>query len=65
MTKWRTSSHSANHGGQCVEIGSGPDTVAIRDSKNRTGGQLAPAVSAFSAFIAAESLEKSVFVVHI
>ncbi|SHF68968.1 DUF397 domain-containing protein [Streptoalloteichus hindustanus] len=53
INTWRTSSRSANHGGQCVEIGGGPDTVAIRDSKNRTGGQLTPAVPAFSAFIAA------------
>jgi hypothetical protein len=36
---WRISSHSTS-GNNCVEVGalSGTDTIAVRDSKNRTGG---------------------------
>ena len=31
---WRKSSHSANTGGNCVELARLADTVGIRDSKN-------------------------------
>ncbi|MCP2257250.1 protein of unknown function (DUF397) [Streptoalloteichus tenebrarius] len=51
INTWKTSSRSGNHGGQCVEIGGGPGTVAIRDSKNRAGGQLTPKKAAFTAFV--------------
>ncbi len=33
---WRTSSRSTDNG-QCVEVAVGPDAVAVRDSKDRTG----------------------------
>jgi hypothetical protein len=53
--RWRTSSRSAGNGGQCVEVGPlgavpDPDAVAVRDSKNRTGGTLVVAPGAWAAF---------------
>ncbi|HEU5032770.1 MAG TPA: DUF397 domain-containing protein [Spirillospora sp.] len=37
---WRTSSHSTNNGGQCVELGALPDVVVARDSKDSDGARL-------------------------
>jgi hypothetical protein len=37
--RWRKSSHSGGNGG-CVEAAPTPAFVAVRDSKNRDGGQL-------------------------
>jgi hypothetical protein len=31
---WRKSTYSGNNGGNCVEIGTGTDTVLVRDTKN-------------------------------
>jgi Domain of unknown function (DUF397) len=36
---WRTSSYSGTQG-NCVEVAATPDTMTIRDSKNRTGPAL-------------------------
>lgn len=44
MTKpcWRKSSYSGNGGSDCVEVASNlPGVVAVRDSKDRSGPQLA------------------------
>ena len=30
---WRTSSYSGNNGGNCVEAGSAPGTMRVRDTK--------------------------------
>lgn len=35
---WRKSSHSSNGGGNCVEIGSTPGTILVRDTKDRGTG---------------------------
>ena len=38
---WRKSTRSASNAGQCVEVGAaGLQGVAIRDTKNRSGGML-------------------------
>ena len=36
--RWRKSSYSANGGAECVETGSLPGAVLIRDTKNREHG---------------------------
>ncbi|WP_460406936.1 DUF397 domain-containing protein [Actinophytocola sediminis] len=40
MIAWRKSSFSNGAGGACVEIGSTPDAVHVRDTKHRDGGTL-------------------------
>ncbi|APU16623.1 MULTISPECIES: DUF397 domain-containing protein [Actinoalloteichus] len=50
---WRKSSRSNGQGGACVEVGSAPGTVGIRDSKNPTGGTLVVDRAVFTVFLAA------------
>ncbi len=38
---WRKSSYSGNGGSDCVEVGTAPRVVAVRDTKDRTGSALA------------------------
>jgi len=38
---WRTSSYSGDNGGTCVEVGITGPAVAVRDSKQPNGPQLA------------------------
>jgi Domain of unknown function (DUF397) len=39
--EWRKASYSTSNGGACVEVaGNLPDTVAVRDSKDRRGAVL-------------------------
>jgi hypothetical protein len=49
---WRTSSYSGNNGGQCVEAGSAPGRVMVRDTKDRDGQTLAFTPSAWRNFAA-------------
>lgn len=55
--RWRTSSHSGNHGGACVQVGirtaaaRTPAEVAVRDTKNPAGGLLLFAWPTWSRFI--------------
>ncbi|QFG22651.1 DUF397 domain-containing protein [Actinomadura sp. WMMB 499] len=37
---WRKSSYTGPNGGECVELASVPDTVAVRDSKDPDGPKL-------------------------
>ncbi len=37
---WRKSSYSSGNGGQCVETGSVPGVVLVRDTQDRDGGTL-------------------------
>ena len=49
---WRKSSHSTGSGGDCVEVASRPaGTVAVRDSKDRGGPELAVSGRAWSRFV--------------
>lgn len=49
---WRKSSYSGGEGGNCVEVATNvPATIAIRDSKDPDGPQLAFAPEAWSTFI--------------
>ena len=48
---WRTSSFSGTNGGQCVEAGSAPGSVLVRDTTNRDGGTLAFTPDAWDAFL--------------
>jgi len=47
---WRKSSHSADNGGDCVEVAGLPSIVAVRDSKNPGDPALALSRRAFRAF---------------
>ena len=47
---WRTSSYSYGSG-NCVEVAPAPDTVLVRDSKNRTGPALTVPTAAWHAFL--------------
>ncbi|WP_433244222.1 DUF397 domain-containing protein [Actinomadura nitritigenes] len=49
---WRTSSHSTNNGGQCVELGALPNAVVARDSKDPDGPRLVFDRRAFAEFLA-------------
>ena len=51
---WRRSSHSGgNEGGSnCVEVASSGGRLAVRDSKDPAGGELAVSPAAWRAFIA-------------
>lgn len=49
---WYKSSYSSSASGDCLEVASNPDTIHIRDSKNRQGPQLRLSPTAWSAFLA-------------
>ncbi|MGW2598235.1 DUF397 domain-containing protein [Streptomyces klenkii] len=49
---WCKSSYSDDEGDNCVEIANGPRGIRIRDSKQRSGPQLAVDGSAWAGFIA-------------
>jgi len=53
---WRKSSYSGNGGANCVETGSIPGAVIVRDTTNRDGGTLAFTADAWRAF--AEELKR-------
>ncbi len=49
---WRKSSYSGNGGSDCVEVASNlPGTVAVRDSKDKTGPSLSVSDQAWSTFV--------------
>jgi hypothetical protein len=48
---WRKSSRSSSASGDCVEVATRPDTIHIRDSKNRQGPELQLSPTAWSAFL--------------
>lgn len=51
FTGWRTSTRSS-HNGNCVEVGFGRQSVAVRDTKNRTAGHLTVAPEQWCEFVA-------------
>ncbi|WP_418154810.1 DUF397 domain-containing protein [Actinoalloteichus caeruleus] len=56
--RWRTSTYSNGGGGECVEVGSAPNLVGIRDSKNRDGDVLIVGTTSFTRFITAVKNER-------
>lgn len=48
---WIKSSYSGADGPNCVEVGTTPDTIHIRDSKNPTGPRLTLTPTTWSAFL--------------
>ncbi|MFJ9691234.1 DUF397 domain-containing protein [Kitasatospora sp. NPDC101183] len=48
---WIKSSYSTNEGGQCVEVADAPGIVHVRDSKDKSGPQLAFEPAAWEAFV--------------
>ncbi|AIV36744.1 MULTISPECIES: DUF397 domain-containing protein [Streptomyces] len=49
--QWRKSSYSSDQGGNCVEVGELPATVAVRDSKTPAGPTLTLTPAAFTTFV--------------
>ncbi|WP_345963526.1 DUF397 domain-containing protein [Streptomyces sp. BRB040] len=49
--QWRKSSYSSDQGGNCVEVGELPATVAVRDSKTPAGPTLTLAPAVFTTFV--------------
>nr|WP_084265028.1 DUF397 domain-containing protein [Actinomadura macra] len=52
-SRWRKSSHSDQHGGECVEVANLTPVVAVRDSKDPDGPALGFSRPAFTAFVGA------------
>jgi Domain of unknown function (DUF397) len=48
--EWRKASYSSTNGGNCVEVGTTGQTVAVRDSKNPDGPKLAFGPGSWRAF---------------
>jgi hypothetical protein len=48
---WRKSSHSGSQGDDCIEVAARPNTVHVRDSKDKQGPQLAFSPTAWTAFV--------------
>ncbi|TMR05436.1 DUF397 domain-containing protein [Actinomadura soli] len=48
---WRKSSYTTANGGECVELASVPDMVAVRDSKDPEGPKLLVTRRAFAALL--------------
>ncbi|AXE85641.1 DUF397 domain-containing protein [Streptomyces sp. Go-475] len=48
---WFKSSYSSSGSGDCLEVATCPETIRIRDSKNRQGPQLHLSRTAWSAFL--------------
>ena len=49
---WRTASYSSNGGGNCIEVGQAPGLVAVRDSQDQDGPNLAFGRAAWAMFLA-------------
>ena len=48
---WRKSSYSANGGQDCVETGSVPGAVLVRDTTDRDGAMLVFSADAWAGFV--------------
>ncbi|MBQ1018435.1 DUF397 domain-containing protein [Micromonospora sp. D93] len=52
--RWHTATRSSNNGGDCVEVADNlPGRVLVRDSKDRDGGTLTFAPTAWASFVGA------------
>lgn len=50
VAPWRKSSYSGGGNTECVEVARWSSIVAVRDTKNRTGGHFAVSRTAWQAF---------------
>ena len=48
--RWRKSSYSGNNGGNCVQAGTVPGTVLVRDTKDINGPALSLSAHTWQAF---------------
>ncbi|MFF2353097.1 DUF397 domain-containing protein [Kitasatospora sp. NPDC058115] len=48
---WFKSSYSGGEGGDCVEVAEVAESVLVRDSKDKSGPQLAFSASAWRSFV--------------
>ncbi|MFD7590283.1 DUF397 domain-containing protein [Kitasatospora sp. NPDC059811] len=48
---WFKSSYSTNEGAECVEVAETPGVVHVRDSKDKSGPQLAFEPASWKAFV--------------
>ncbi|WP_242889095.1 DUF397 domain-containing protein [Actinomadura litoris] len=48
--RWRKSSHSGPHGGECVEVADAASAIMVRDSKDPDGPRLAFTPTAWQTF---------------
>ena len=53
LANWRKSSRSGTHGGACVEVGSAPGVVGVRDTKDRAAGAVVVSREVWSRFVEA------------
>lgn len=51
FTGWRTSTYSQSAQGQCVEVGTAPGRVGVRDTKSREQGHLTVSRTAWRTFV--------------
>lgn len=51
--RWRKSTRSSAGGPECVEIALDPDRAGVRDSKNRSAGELGFGPAQWSRFVGA------------
>ncbi|GAA4541057.1 DUF397 domain-containing protein [Amycolatopsis samaneae] len=51
VSAWHKSPHSSGDDANCVEVATGSLVVAVRDTKDRDGGQLTLPAPAWSAFL--------------
>ncbi|MGK4583063.1 DUF397 domain-containing protein [Kitasatospora sp. HPMI-4] len=49
---WHKSSHSDTGGGACIEVATCPNTIHVRDSKDKDGPQLAFSPTVWAEFVA-------------
>lgn len=52
MRGWRKSSYSESTQGQCIEVGTAPGQIGVRDTKARERGHLTVRTDAWRAFVA-------------
>jgi hypothetical protein len=48
---WRKSTHSGGNGGDCIEVATADTQVAVRDSKDPNGPNLAFATPVWQSFV--------------
>ncbi|MEV7782233.1 DUF397 domain-containing protein [Kitasatospora sp. NPDC088351] len=48
---WFKSSYSSNEGAECIEVADATEAILVRDSKNKSGPQLAFEPASWKAFV--------------